>query len=79
VQDAMEKLIKGRTTLVIAHRLYTVTHADMIHVVENGAIVESGSHTELLARAGRYAQFHLLRLSRGATTEVRERVPIAAD
>jgi len=63
VQDAMGKLIKGRTTLVIAHRLYTITQADMIHVVENGTIVESGSHAELLARAGRYAQFYRLRFS----------------
>jgi subfamily B ATP-binding cassette protein MsbA len=77
VQEAMEKLIKGRTTLVIAHRLHTVIHADAIHVVENGAIVESGTHTELLARAGRYAQFHLQRLSRG-TAETRERVTVAA-
>ena len=77
VQEAMEKLIKGRTTLVIAHRLHTVVHADAIHVVENGAIVESGTHTELLARAGRYAQFHLRRLSRG-TTETRDRVTVAA-
>jgi ATP-binding cassette subfamily B protein len=63
VQDAMEKLIKGRTTLVIAHRLHTIAKADMIHVVENGAIVESGRHADLLARAGRYAQFYQMRFS----------------
>ena len=50
VQDAMEKLINGRTTLVIAHRLHTIAKADIIHVVENGAIVESGRHADLLAR-----------------------------
>jgi ATP-binding cassette subfamily B protein len=61
VQDAMGKLIKGRTTLVIAHRLHTIAQADMIHVVEKGGIVESGRHTELLARSGRYAHFHRMR------------------
>ncbi len=66
VQDAMGKLIKGRTTLVIAHRLHTIAQADMIHVVEKGAIVESGRHAELLARSGRYAHFHRLRFSQEA-------------
>src|SRR5258707_1993503 len=56
VQDAMGKLIKGRTTLVIAHRLHTIAQADMIHVVEKGTIAESGRHTELLARSGRNAR-----------------------
>ncbi len=66
VQDAMGKLIKGRTTLVIAHRLHTIAQADMIHVVEKGAIVESGRHAELLARSGRYAHFHRVRFSHEA-------------
>src|SRR5215813_8537491 len=61
VEDAMGKLIKGRTTLVIAHRLHTIVQADMIHVVEKGAIVESGRHAELLARSGRYAHFYRMR------------------
>jgi len=61
VQDAMGKLIKGRTTLVIAHRLHTIAQADMIHVIEKGAIVESGRHAELLTRSGRYAHFHRMR------------------
>jgi ABC-type multidrug transport system fused ATPase/permease subunit len=76
VQDAMSKLIKGRTTLVIAHRLHTVIQANMIHVVENGAIVESGRHGDLLARSGRYAHFYLLRLSRDAASEMRKPVSI---
>jgi ATP-binding cassette subfamily B protein len=66
VQDAMGELIKGRTTLVIAHRLHTIAAADMIHVVERGAIVESGKHAELLARGGRYAAFHQLRFEQEA-------------
>jgi ABC-type multidrug transport system fused ATPase/permease subunit len=66
VQEAMGKLIKGRTTLVIAHRLHTIAQADMIHVVENGAIVESGRHAELLARSGRYAAFHRMRFEQEA-------------
>ncbi len=61
VQEAMDKLIAGRTTFVIAHRLHTITQASVIHVVEKGMIVESGSHAELMARAGRYAQFYAMR------------------
>jgi ABC-type multidrug transport system fused ATPase/permease subunit len=66
VEEAMGKLIKGRTTLVIAHRLHTITRADTIHVVEKGVIVESGTHAELLSRAGRYAHFYRLHFSRGS-------------
>jgi ATP-binding cassette subfamily B protein len=69
VQDAMGKLIKGRTTLVIAHRLHTIAKADMIHVVERGAIVESGRHAELLARTGRYAAFHRVRFEQQEAAE----------
>jgi ABC-type multidrug transport system fused ATPase/permease subunit len=58
VRESMEELIRGRTTLVIAHRLHTVTKADMIHVVENGTIVESGRHEALLTRGNRYARFY---------------------
>jgi ABC-type multidrug transport system fused ATPase/permease subunit len=66
VHDAMGKLINGRTTLVIAHRLHTIAQADMIHVVEKGMIVESGRHAELLARDGRYAHFYRIRFKKGA-------------
>jgi ABC-type multidrug transport system fused ATPase/permease subunit len=72
VQDAMGKLIKGRTTLVIAHRLHTIAQADMIHVVEKGVIVESGRHAELLAHSGRYAHFHRMRFSRDSTEGMNE-------
>ena len=62
VQAAIAELCKGRTTLVIAHRLSTIIHADRILVVENGAVVESGRHEELLRRGGRYAAFYRLQL-----------------
>jgi ATP-binding cassette, subfamily B, bacterial MsbA len=62
VQEAIGELCKGRTTLVIAHRLSTIMHADCIHVVEDGLIVESGRHDELLRMGGRYATFYRLQL-----------------
>ncbi|MBS1674667.1 MAG: ATP-binding cassette domain-containing protein, partial [Actinobacteria bacterium] len=55
VQEALDEAAKGRTTLTIAHRLSTVIGADIIHVVEAGRIVESGTHSELLARGGLYS------------------------
>jgi ATP-binding cassette subfamily B protein len=62
VQEAIEHLCQGRTTLVIAHRLHTITHADRIHVVEDGMIVESGRHDDLLRKGGRYSSFYRLQL-----------------
>ena len=62
VQDAMTHLCEGRTTIAIAHRLHTITHADRILVVESGAIVESGRHDELLRKGGRYAAFYRLQI-----------------
>jgi ATP-binding cassette subfamily B protein len=62
VQEAIAELCKGRTTLVIAHRLSTIVHSDRILVVENGVVVESGRHDELLRRGGRYAAFYRLQL-----------------
>ena len=58
VQEALDRLTQGRTTIVIAHRLHTITHADRIHVVEDGVVVESGVHDDLLRRDGRYASFY---------------------
>ncbi|MCB1893076.1 MAG: ABC transporter, partial [Rhodocyclaceae bacterium] len=60
VQAALEKLMKDRTTLVIAHRLATVQRADRIVVMDKGRIVETGSHAELVRQDGLYA--HLARL-----------------
>ena len=62
VREAMEHLCQGRTTLAIAHRLHTVSHADRIYVVEDGRAVESGRHDEVLRKGGRYASFYRLQL-----------------
>lgn len=58
IQDALETLMQGRTTLVIAHRLSTIESADKIIVMEQGRIVETGSHAELLGLEGAYARLH---------------------
>jgi ATP-binding cassette subfamily B protein len=60
VQEAIEHLCQNRTTIVIAHRLHTIMHADTILVVEGGQIVERGRHDDLLRRSGRYASFFRL-------------------
>jgi ATP-binding cassette subfamily B protein len=64
VQVAIARLCEGRTTIMIAHRLHTIMHADRIFVVEDGDVVESGRHEDLLRRGGRYASFYRLQLQK---------------
>lgn len=63
VQQALETLMRGRTSLVIAHRLSTIERADRIIAMQDGRVVEQGSHAELLARGGLYARLHALQFS----------------
>ena len=69
VQAALTRLMEGRTTLVVAHRLSTVLHADQILVIDGGQIVETGRHAELIARDGLYARLHATQFGAPALAE----------
>ena len=58
IQKAFEKMMKGRTSFVVAHRLSTIQNADVILVMENGHILEQGTHEELLKKNGAYAKLY---------------------
>ncbi len=69
IQEALDRLMEGRTTFVIAHRLSTVRRADLILVMDNGQIVQRGKHDELLAQGGLYKEIHDLQLSQNKAFE----------
>jgi subfamily B ATP-binding cassette protein MsbA len=69
VQEAIDRLLAGRTVFVIAHRLSTVVHADQILVLDRGEIVERGTHAELLARRGAYARLYALQFADQGETQ----------
>jgi ATP-binding cassette subfamily B protein len=58
VQEGMDAIMKGRTVFVIAHRLSTIKNADVIMVIDQGRIIERGSHDELMAKKGKYYQLY---------------------
>ena len=66
IQEALGTLVTGRTTLAVAHRLSTIQAADVIHVVDHGTIIESGTHASLLAAGGAYAELYREQFSDGA-------------
>ncbi|MCY7277692.1 MAG: ATP-binding cassette domain-containing protein, partial [Phormidesmis sp. CAN_BIN44] len=70
VQSAIARLLEGRTSFVIAHRLSTVTQADQVLVVQQGAIVEHGTHAELVAQQGVYANLYALQLGQRSDVNV---------
>jgi ABC-type multidrug transport system fused ATPase/permease subunit len=68
VVDALNSLMKGKTSIVIAHKLSTIRFADVIFVVDEGKIIERGNHMELLKQSGVYAKLHELQLQREEAT-----------
>lgn len=67
IQDAMHRIMQGRTSIVIAHRLSTIRDSDIIVVMDNGEIVESGNHEELLAKKGKYYELYMTQYAGAAT------------
>lgn len=76
VRDAISGLSRGRTTIAIAHRLHTVAHANVIHVIENGTIVESGTHDQLLQEGKRYVDLYKLQIIESTTNPAQVNGPV---
>jgi subfamily B ATP-binding cassette protein MsbA len=79
IQRALSELTRGKTTIVIAHRLATILHSDIIHVVDNGRVVESGTHAELIEKGGVYARLHRLQFGDVALAQQVESSKAAAE
>lgn len=76
IQASLSELFKGRTTLAIAHRLSTIQKADTIVVMEQGSIVETGTHAELLSKGGRYAYLHDIQFSQKYSLSNRSEIQV---
>ena len=72
IEEGLDRLMAGRTSFVIAHRLATVVNADQILVLDHGRIVERGTHKDLLARRGRYFQLYTMQWAQEGAGGVRE-------
>ena len=79
IQDALERLMKGRTVILVAHRLSTIEQADLIVVMSEGRIVEQGTHADLLAKQGAYALLHSQQINdRTAEASAEDRLSAAS-
>ena len=79
ILDALDRLMVGRTTFIVAHRLSTIRNAEKILVINQGELVEQGTHEELLARAGLYKQLHDMQTKRPVRTRIEPTEPVAEE
>lgn len=79
LQAALETLTKGRTTLVIAHRLSTVVNADLIHVIDEGKLTESSTHDELISKSGAYTRLCALQFGDQSSSDERRPAAVAGE